>query len=70
MKYTKKKLKNGMRIITIPMKENPTVTVLVLVETGSKYENKDNNDKRAAAVEQYIIQEALQAGVVKEIKIH
>lgn len=43
MHYTKKKLKNGMRIITIPMKENPTATVLVLVETGSKYENKDNN---------------------------
>jgi predicted Zn-dependent peptidase len=43
MNYTKKKLKNGMRIITIPMKENPTTTVLVLVETGSEYENKDNN---------------------------
>ncbi|MFH0755258.1 MAG: pitrilysin family protein [bacterium] len=43
MSYTKKKLKNGMRIITIPMKENPTTTVLVLVETGSKYENKKNN---------------------------
>jgi len=43
MQYTKKKLKNGMRIITIPMKENPTTTVLVLVETGSKYENKENN---------------------------
>ncbi len=43
MNYTKKKLKNGMRIITIPMKENPTATVLVLVETGSKYEKKENN---------------------------
>ena len=32
-----------MRIITIPMKENPTTTVLILVETGSKYENKENN---------------------------
>ncbi len=32
-----------MRIITVPMKENPTTTVLVLVETGSKYENKENN---------------------------
>ncbi len=42
MNYTKKKLKNGMRIITVPMKENPTTTVLVLVETGSKYENKEN----------------------------
>ena len=43
MNYTKKKLKNGMRIITVPMKENPTATILVLVETGSKYENKENN---------------------------
>ncbi len=43
MQYTKKVLKNGMRIITIPMKGNPTTTVLVLVEAGSKYENKENN---------------------------
>lgn len=43
MNYTKKKLKNGMRIITIPMKDNPTTTVLVLVETGSKYEKKENS---------------------------
>ena len=43
MQYTKKVLKNGLRIITVPMKSNPTVTVLVLVEAGSKYENKENN---------------------------
>ncbi len=43
MKYIKTKLKNGLRVITVPMKDNPTVTVLVLVETGSKYENKKNN---------------------------
>ncbi|MFA5934735.1 MAG: pitrilysin family protein [Candidatus Paceibacterota bacterium] len=43
MKYTRKVLKNGLRIITIPMKDNPTATVLVLVEAGSKYENKENN---------------------------
>ncbi len=43
MKFTKKVLKNGMRIITIPLKGNPTATVLVLVEAGSKYERKDNN---------------------------
>ncbi|MFA6340657.1 MAG: pitrilysin family protein [Candidatus Paceibacterota bacterium] len=43
MQYTKKILKNGLRIITVPMKSNPTVTVLVLVEAGSKYENKENN---------------------------
>ena len=43
MKYTKTKLKNGLRVITVPMKDNPTVTVLVLVETGSKYETKAKN---------------------------
>src|SRR3989338_7305596 len=41
MTFHKKTLKNGLRIITVPMKDNPTVTVLVLVETGSKYETKE-----------------------------
>ena len=40
MKLTKKVLKNGLRVVAIPMKDNPTVTVLVLVEAGSKYETK------------------------------
>jgi predicted Zn-dependent peptidase len=43
MQYHTSKLKNGLRVITVPMKDNPTVTVLVMVETGSKYENKKNN---------------------------
>ena len=43
MKFTKKVLKNGLRVVTIPMKDNPTATVLVLVEAGSKYETKDVN---------------------------
>lgn len=43
MKIIKKTLKNGLRVLMIPMKDNPTVTVLSLVETGSKYENKENN---------------------------
>jgi predicted Zn-dependent peptidase len=42
MKFKKHTLPNGLRIITVPMKDNPTVTVLVLVETGSKYENSKN----------------------------
>ncbi|MDD5357482.1 MAG: pitrilysin family protein [Candidatus Pacebacteria bacterium] len=41
MKYSKKVLPNGLRIITVPMKDNPTATVMVLVEAGSKYETKD-----------------------------
>ncbi len=43
MKFKKRTLKNGMRVITIPMPENLTATVLVLVGTGSKYETKEIN---------------------------
>ena len=43
MHFSKKVLKNGLRVVTIPMKDNPTVTVLVLVEAGSKYEEKRVN---------------------------
>lgn len=40
MKFNKTILKNGVRLITIPMPASPTVTVMVLVEAGSKYETK------------------------------
>ncbi len=43
MQFSKKILKNGLRVVTVPMKDNPTVTVLVLVEAGSKYETKRVN---------------------------
>src|SRR3989344_1979660 len=43
MKFSKKILKNGLRVVIVPMKDNPTVTVLVLVEAGSKYETKRIN---------------------------
>jgi predicted Zn-dependent peptidase len=43
MKFSKKVLQNGLRVIAVPMEDNPTVTVLVLVEAGSKYETKQNN---------------------------
>jgi len=43
MKFSKKVLHNGLRVITVPMKDNPTTTVLVLVEAGSKYEEKKVN---------------------------
>lgn len=41
MVFHKTILKNGLRIITVPMLDNPTVTVMVLVEAGSKYETKE-----------------------------
>lgn len=43
MKFKKKILSNGLRMIVVPMADNPTVTVLVLVDAGSNYESKENN---------------------------
>lgn len=43
MKYEKKILKNGLRIISIPNKDSLAATILVLVEAGSKYEKKEIN---------------------------
>jgi len=43
MNFKKTVLDNGLRIITAPQEGNPAVTVLVLVETGSKYETKELN---------------------------
>ncbi len=37
------KLKNGLRFINIPMSGTKTATILVMVATGSKYENKNNS---------------------------
>ena len=41
--FKKTILRNGLRIITVPLKNTKTVTVLVLVGTGSKYETKEIN---------------------------
>lgn len=43
MKFQKKVLPNGLKIIVAPMTDNPTVTVLVLVSAGSDYEVKEKN---------------------------
>jgi predicted Zn-dependent peptidase len=43
MKFKKKTLKNGLRIITVPVKGNPSVTVMVMAAAGSIYESKDEN---------------------------
>src|SRR3989304_572113 len=43
MNFKKTTLSNGLRIITVPVKNNPAVTVLVMVETGSNYETKTEN---------------------------
>lgn len=41
--YKKTTLNNGLRVITVPMESSNSVTVLILVGTGSKYETKDIN---------------------------
>jgi predicted Zn-dependent peptidase len=41
--YKQTKLKNGLTLITAPVKGTKTVTVLVTIGTGAKYENKQNN---------------------------
>lgn len=43
MTFKKTVLPNGLRIITAPIKDSPTATALVLVEAGSKYEDKRIN---------------------------
>lgn len=41
--FGRHKLANGLRVITVPMKETKAVTVLALVGTGSRYETKSLN---------------------------
>jgi len=41
--YRKFTFKNGLRLVTVPMKNTKAITVLVLVGTGSKYETKEIN---------------------------
>lgn len=41
--FKKTTLENGLRVLTVPMENANSVTVLILVGTGSKYETKDIN---------------------------
>ncbi|MBP9701533.1 MAG: insulinase family protein [Candidatus Pacebacteria bacterium] len=43
MHYSKKTLDNGLRVITVPNTESLAATILVLTETGSKYETRATN---------------------------
>ncbi len=43
MNYTRKVLKNGLRVITIPMPSFESATVIVMVGAGSRYETDKNN---------------------------
>ncbi|MCR4279538.1 MAG: insulinase family protein, partial [Candidatus Zambryskibacteria bacterium] len=43
MKFKKTTLPNGLRVIVVPMKDNPSTTTMVMVEAGSNYETKEQN---------------------------
>jgi predicted Zn-dependent peptidase len=43
MKYKKKILPNGLRFISVPMRDSATAIAMVLVEAGSDYESKEIN---------------------------
>ena len=43
MKYQRKVLKNGLRVITIPMPSFESATVMIMVGAGSRYETAKNN---------------------------
>ena len=43
MKYTRKVLKNGLRVITIPMPSFESATAMVMVGAGSRYEARQNS---------------------------
>ena len=36
-------LENGLRVVTVPMKDNKTVSIVISVATGSDYESKEEN---------------------------
>jgi predicted Zn-dependent peptidase len=43
MEYKQYTLKNGLRVILVPVKEMTTATVIAVVGTGSRYENETEN---------------------------
>lgn len=43
MQFQRSVLKNNLRVITVPMPSFESVTVMVMVRAGSRFENKENN---------------------------
>src|SRR5579862_2531578 len=43
MKFNRKVLSNGLRVLTIPMLSMESATVMVMAGAGSRYENRKNN---------------------------
>lgn len=43
MQYKKTILKNGIRLITVPLKGNMTTTISIMANVGTRYEDRENN---------------------------
>ncbi|HVT00933.1 MAG TPA: pitrilysin family protein [Patescibacteria group bacterium] len=43
MKFFEKDLKNGLKVVVIPVNEVESVTTMIMVGAGSRYEEKENN---------------------------
>lgn len=43
MNFKKKTLKNGLRMLVVPVKGAPSVTVMSMIEAGSEYETREKN---------------------------
>lgn len=43
MKFNRKVLSNGLRLLTIPMDSIESATVMIMVKAGSRYETRNNN---------------------------
>ena len=43
MKFHHSKLKNGLNVVTVPIAALESVTTLVMVGAGSRYETRSNN---------------------------
>jgi len=41
IKFSRKKLKNGMELVLAPMPKNPTITAIILFKIGSRYETDE-----------------------------
>ena len=43
MKFFEKDLKNGLKVVVVPVNEVESVTTMIMVGAGSRYEEKSNN---------------------------
>ena len=47
------KLSNGLKVITAPLKNTKAVSVLIMIQTGSRYETAQNNGIYASVLKMH-----------------